>query len=106
MTSNTRACGVDVHKIYTATNQELLELVTPRNVHFINTHDWFKIIADQLSTIHYKTTPHKIKNIYYGKSGLTPIERIHLEDLARQQAKSQPDTRQLSLLEGAHAQRL
>jgi len=97
-----RADSLDVNKIYTATDAQLLELAKPQNVHFITVHEWFKLLAKQLSTHYYKTTPSKIKNIYYGNSKLTAIERIHLEDLARRQANSKHDPRQLSLLEGAH----
>lgn len=99
MNNDTSTECLDVNKIYTATDQELLQLAKPRNVHFLSAHEWFKVLAKSLSTHRYKTTPTKIKNIYYGTSKLTAIERIHLEDLARRQALSQTDPRQLSLLE-------
>lgn len=99
MHNKSRYNCLDVNKIYTASDRELLEFAKPRNIHFINTHDWFEHVASTLSTHQYQTSPSKIKNIYYGNSKFTAIERIHLEDLARRQAQSQIDPRQLSLLE-------
>lgn len=83
---------VDVHKIYQASNSQLLEIAFPRDVSVETLLNWFQRVSRTLNT-----TASKIKNIYYGKSKLTSIEQIHIQDLARRQASTQRILNQLEL---------